>query len=70
MTKGPWKYQKAKGHHHVIMGEETLDVNKEADARVIASVPAMVKFIKRVAFGPTTGAKWTAQQILRGLEKK
>lgn len=51
MTKGPWKYQKAEGHHHVLMGEESLDINKESDARAIALVPEMIEFLKEISGG-------------------
>ena len=49
MTKGPWKYKKAHQHHHVLMGEEQLDVNNEHDARLIAQVPNMVKLLRKLA---------------------
>lgn len=48
LTKGPWKYQKAKGHHHVLMGDESLDVNNKADARAIALVPEMIELLKEL----------------------
>lgn len=48
MTKGSWKYQKAEKHHHVLMGNEVLDVNKESDARLIAKLPAIIKLIKKL----------------------
>lgn len=49
MTKGPWKYQKAQGHHHVLMGKEVLDVNSESDAKLIAKVPNMIALLRLVA---------------------
>lgn len=44
MTKGPWKYKKAHGHHHVLFPDgEVLDVQNESDARLIALVPEMIE---------------------------
>jgi hypothetical protein len=48
MTKGPWRYEKSNSHHHVLMGEESLDVNSESDARAIALVPEFIKLVKYV----------------------
>lgn len=79
MTKGPWKYQKAAGHHHVLMGEESLDVNTESDARAIALVPSMVEFLKRMQRSVALSTNpirdyeqliGQAKQILNKLEKK
>lgn len=49
MTRGPWRYEKAYGHHHVLIGKECLDVQFESDARAIAAVPAMVRLMKRLS---------------------
>lgn len=54
MTKGPWKYEKAEGHHHVLMGEEALDVNSELDARAIAALPEAVELLKVLSFSPNS----------------
>jgi len=43
LTKAPWKYQKAEGHHHVLLGDEVLDVNNAKDAKLIALVPDMIE---------------------------
>ena len=51
MTRGPWKYQKSFNHHHVLMGEEVLDVNSEDDAKAIAEVPRMIKLLKKLKRG-------------------
>lgn len=48
MTQVKWKYQKAAGHHHVLIGKETLDVQNESDARLIALVPEMIEVIKKM----------------------
>lgn len=46
MTRGPWKYKKAQGHHHVLFPNgEVLDVQNEFDARLISLVPEMVELI-------------------------
>lgn len=46
MTKGPWKYQKAAGHHHVLIGDEVLDVNGKSDAILISLVPELLTIAK------------------------
>lgn len=47
MTKGPWKYKKAQGHHHVLFPNgEVLDVQNESDARLIALVPEIIHFLR------------------------
>lgn len=44
-----WKYEKACGHHHVILPDgEVLDVQKESYARLIASIPLLLKRIKEL----------------------
>lgn len=48
MTRGPWKYQKAEGHYHVLIGDEVLDVQNESDARLIALVPDMIAALKEI----------------------
>lgn len=68
MTKGPWKYQKAKGHHHVLMGEESLDVNFEADARAIALVPQFVKLVNYVDENRLLEAYQLASKLRRKLK--
>jgi hypothetical protein len=67
MTKGPWKYQKAQGHHHVLMGEESLDVNSESDARIIALVPKFVKLVKFVDRNDLLEAYDLARQLTNKL---
>jgi hypothetical protein len=69
MTKGPWKYQKAEGHHHVLMGEESLDVNLESDARAIALVPQFVELVKLVDDSNLLDAYDLALKLRKKLEK-
>jgi len=49
MNRKPWKYQKAQGHHHVLIGDEVLDVDTEANARLIAKVPEMWNLILKLS---------------------
>jgi hypothetical protein len=43
MTKGPWRYKKAQGHHHVLFPNgEVLDVENKSDAQLISLVPDMI----------------------------
>lgn len=69
MTKGQWKYQKARGHHHVLMGEESLDVNLESDARAIALVPKLVQLVKFVNNNNLLDAYDLARKLAKKLEK-
>ena len=47
MTRGPWRYQKSRGHHHVLFPNgEVLDVQNEADARAIAKLPKTLEELK------------------------
>jgi hypothetical protein len=61
------------------MGEESLDVNTESDARAIALVPSMVEFLKRMQRSVALSTNpirdyeqliGQAKQILNKLEKK
>lgn len=69
MTRGPWKYQKSKGHHHVLIGDEVLDVDLEENARAIALVPDMVKFIRHFNRMELKKAFATSAKLLKKLRK-
>jgi hypothetical protein len=69
MTKGRWKYQKARAHHHVLMGNEVLDVNNESDARAIALVPDLVKLVKFVNKNDLLQSYNLAAKLKRRLER-
>jgi hypothetical protein len=72
MTRGPWKYQKSHAHHHVLMGDEVLDVNSELDARAIALLPEMVAIIRELSESQYDAGHLIgpAQDVVKKLRKK
>lgn len=69
MTKGPWKYQKSHAHHHVLLGQEVLDVQNESDAKAIAQVPSMIDLVWAVEENDLAAAYELAHKIIGRLAK-